>query len=80
MTADLDDVLNEKLVQEGDFPKSNMVKTVVVVVHNKSEQELVSKYTLLGEGVVPGSIRKFNYKDKDGYVIYRFMVMTLVKP
>ncbi len=80
MTADLDDVLNEKLVQEGDFPQSNMVRTVVVVVHNKSEQELVSKYTLLGEGVVPGSLRKFNYKDKDGYVIYRFMVMTLVKP
>lgn len=37
----------------------------------------MARYTHLGEGVVPGSLRKFNYKDKDGYVIYRFMVLEV---
>lgn len=29
---------------------------------------------MLHEAVVPGSLKKFDYKDKDGYCVYRMMV------
>jgi hypothetical protein len=44
LTIDLDDVLTDKLVSHKDFPESALVKTIVIVTHNKYEQELVSKY------------------------------------
>lgn len=32
---------------------------------------------MLGEAVIPGSLKKFDYKDKDGYVIYRLSVLNM---
>lgn len=44
MTADLDDVLTDRLVGAKDFVNTLFVKTVAVVVHYKNEKELADKY------------------------------------
>lgn len=44
LTADLDDILTDRLVGAKDFVHTLFIKTVVAVVHSKNEKELVDKY------------------------------------
>lgn len=52
-------------MEEKDFIKSEYVQTLVAVVHQKNEEEFRQKYQLISEQVIPGSLKQFNYKDKD---------------
>ncbi|EGR27357.1 vacuolar ATP synthase subunit, putative [Ichthyophthirius multifiliis] len=75
LVKDLGDVLDSGKVKPKDFIYNDSVTTVCVIVQKQQIEKFQNAYETIHHCVVPGSAKQFDIEDRDGYTLWRVLVM-----
>jgi len=80
ITRDLTDILKYPVVNSEDFVYTNHITSLVAIVPKSQVDNWKSNYENFNNYVVPSSTKLFNYEDKDGYSLWRVIILKAAVP
>lgn len=77
INRDLNEILVPSICTSEDFINTDYLKTLLVIVPKKELDQWLTTYEFLSPKVVPQSTKQFNVDDKDGYTLWRVVILKV---